>query len=490
MGAAVSVDVSSLRRDSDWSAVRVGVLGLGIAGYACADSLTFLGANVVALDERDSESLREKKKLLELLGARVELGQPLSLPADIDLLVVSPGLPPQHLVIEAALAAGIPVWGELELAWRLRDLDAPADWLCVTGTNGKTTTTQLTTAMLQAGGHRAASCGNIGTPILDCIRDPEGFDFLVVEISSFQLHYLGDVSPIASTVLNIDHDHIDWHGTFDAYKAAKGKVFANTKVAGIYNAGDATTIKLLEDADVVEGCRAIGFTVGVPRVSEVGYSEDILCDRAFLENRKDEALELATLEDLGLIGVLTPHLLANVAAASALARACDVEPAAIRSAIRDFRLDKHRIELVAEHAGITWIDDSKATNPHATAASLSSFDSVVWIVGGLLKGVDITPLVERFAKKLRGAVVIGKERDAVLAALASVAPEIPVIEINVEENSQVMPHAVEAASNLAQAGDTVLLAPSSASMDQFKDYADRGNQFAQAVRNLIGQADG
>ena len=479
---------------SDWKGLRVAVIGLGVTGFSVADTLAELGCEVFVVAEKAEAELVD---ILDVLGVRHLTGESASgVPTELnefapELIVTSPGVKPDAAVIRWAADAGIAVWVDIDLAWRLRDKTSRvAEWVMITGTNGKTTTTQLTTAMLQAGGHRAASCGNIGTPILDCIRDPEGFDFLVVEISSFQLHYLGDVSPIASTVLNIDHDHIDWHGTFDAYKAAKGKVFANTKVAGIYNAGDATTIKLLEDADVVEGCRAIGFTVGVPRVSEVGYSEDILCDRAFLENRKDEALELATLEDLGLIGVLTPHLLANVAAASALARACDVEPAAIRSAIRDFRLDKHRIELVAEHAGITWIDDSKATNPHATAASLSSFDSVVWIVGGLLKGVDITPLVERFAKKLRGAVVIGKERDAVLAVLASVAPEIPVIEINVEENSQVMPHAVEAASNLAQAGDTVLLAPSSASMDQFKDYADRGNQFAQAVKNLIGQADG
>jgi len=479
---------------SDWKGLRVAVIGLGVTGFSVADTLAELGCEVFVVAEKAEAELVD---ILDVLGVRHLTGESASgVPTELiefapELIVTSPGVKPDAAVIRWATDAGIAVWVDIDLAWRLRDKTSRvAEWVMITGTNGKTTTTQLTTAMLQAGGHRAASCGNIGTPILDCIRDPEGFDFLVVEISSFQLHYLGDVSPIASTVLNIDHDHIDWHGTFDAYKAAKGKVFANTKVAGIYNAGDATTINLLENADVVEGCRAIGFTVGVPRVSEVGYSEDILCDRAFLENRKDEALELATLEDLGLIGVLTPHLLANVAAASALARACDVEPAAIRSAIRDFRLDKHRIELVAEHAGITWIDDSKATNPHATAASLSSFDSVVWIVGGLLKGVDITPLVERFAKKLRGAVVIGKERDAVLEALASVAPKIPVIEINVEENSQVMPHAVEAASNLAQAGDTVLLAPSSASMDQFKDYADRGNQFAQAVRNLIGQADG
>ena len=479
---------------SDWKGLRVAVIGLGVTGFSVADTLAELGCNVLVVAEKAEAELVD---ILDVIGVAHVTGQSASgVPEQLvdfapELVVTSPGVKPDAPLIVWAGVNNIDVWVDIDLAWRLRDKTSRvAEWVMITGTNGKTTTTQLTTAMLHAGGNRAVACGNIGTPILDCIRDPEGFDFLVVEISSFQLHYLGSVSPIASALLNIDHDHIDWHGSYEAYRAAKGKVYANSQIAGVYNAGDATTVRLLEEAEVVEGCRAIGFTVGVPRVSEVGYSEDILCDRAFLENRKDEALELATLEDLSQIGVLTPHLLANVAAASALARACDVEPIAIGLAIRDFRLDKHRIELVAESNGVTWIDDSKATNPHATAASLSSFDSVVWMVGGLLKGVDITPLVERFAKKLRGAVVIGKEREAVLAALAAVAPEVPVIEINVEENAQVMPQAVEAASNLAQPGDTVLLAPSSASMDQFKDYADRGTQFANAVKHLIGNTNG
>lgn len=479
---------------SDWKGLRVAVIGLGVTGFSVADTLAELGCEVLVVAEKAEAELID---ILDVLGVEHVTGDaakgiPERLEAfDPELVVTSPGVKPDAPLIVWASQNGLPIWVDLDLAWRLRDKTSKvAEWVLITGTNGKTTTTQLTTAMLQAAGHRAASCGNIGTPILDCIRDPQGFDFLVVEISSFQLHYLGAISPIASALLNIDHDHIDWHGSFESYQAAKAKAFENTRIAAVFNAGDDLTRTLLEEADVIEGCRAIGFSVSVPRVSEVGYSEDVLCDRAFIENRRDEALELATLDDLRQIGVLTPHLLANVAAASALARACGVEPERIREAIRDFKLDKHRIELVAEHAGVTWIDDSKATNPHATAASLASFDSVVWVVGGLLKGVDITPLVQRFAKKLRGAVVIGKDREPVLAALSEVAPEIPVIEIAVEDNQQVMTQAVQAASNLAQAGDTVLLAPSSASMDQFKDYADRGAQFSSAVRLLIGENNG
>jgi UDP-N-acetylmuramoylalanine--D-glutamate ligase len=253
-------------------------------------------------------------------------------------------------------------------------------------------------------------------------------------------------------------------------------------VACVFNAADKATIKLVEDADVVEGCRAVGFTLGSPDRSDIGYVEDILVDRAFVDSY-DEAQPIADFEDIEKIGVMSPHLLVNVAAASALARAAGVERQRIRHAIRSFRMDSHRIELIAEQGGIRWIDDSKATNPHAAAASLASFDRAVWIVGGLPKGVDVAPLVKKFAHKLRAAVVIGVDREPVLAALAAEAPQVPVADIEPGEN--LMQRVVEAAAKYAVEGDVVLLAPSSASMDQFKDYADRGQQFAQAVRALL-----
>lgn len=474
---------------SDWQGLRVAVIGLGVTGFSAADTLAELGCEVVVFAEKAED---EYLDILDVLGVGHFTGAAASgLPDDLvafkpDLIVTSPGVKPNSPIIAWAAKQSIEVWVDIDLAWRLRDkTHRVAEWVMITGTNGKTTTTQLTCEMLNTAGYRAAACGNIGTPILDCIREPEGFDFLVIEISSFQLHYLGSVSPIASAVLNIDQDHIDWHGSFEEYSKAKAKVYEGTKVAAVYNVGDPKTMHLLEQAEVVEGCRAIGFGVSVPRVSEVGYAEDILCDRAFIENRADSALELATLEDLAMIGVLTPHLMANVAAASALARACGVEAGAIRSALQNFKLDKHRIELIALKDGISWVDDSKATNPHATAASLSSFDHVVWLVGGLLKGVDIEPLVASYAHKLRGAVVIGADRTLVLDALAAKAPGVPVIEISADDNALVMPRAVAAAANLALPGDTVLLAPASASMDQFKDYADRGTQFASAVHELL-----
>lgn len=460
------------------------MLGLGVTGFSVADTLAELGAKVLVVAEKADEELLD---ILDVIGVShitgpAAAGNPAKVKEFLpELIVTSPGVRPEHELLQWAEASGIPVWVDIELAWRVRDKNSKtADWITVTGTNGKTTTVQLLEAMLIAGGRRAIACGNIGTPILDAIREPDGFDVIVVELSSFQLHYLGEIQPYSSAVLNLAEDHIDWHGSYEAYSDAKAKIYENTKIACVYNLTDLATEKMVENADVVEGARAIGFTTGLPARSQVGFVEDILCDRAFLEDRGNSALEIATLDDLGQIGVLTPHLMANVAAATALARSYEISPEAIRSAIRGFRLDAHRIELVAEQDGIRWIDDSKATNPHAAAASLNSFDNVVWLVGGLLKGVDISELVAKYATRVKSAIVIGKERQAVLEALASHAPAVKVFEIF--NNDNVMHDAVKIAKSIAVPGDTVLLAPAAASMDQFKDYEDRGNSFAEQVR--------
>ena len=280
--------------------------------------------------------------------------------------------------------------------------------------------------------------------------------------------------------MNLAEDHLDWHGSYQAYSDAKAKIYENTRIACVYNINDMATEKMVENADVFEGARAIGFTTGLPGRSQVGFVEDLLCDRAFLDDRANSALEIATLEDLSNIGVLTPHLMANAAAATALARSIGVEPAAIREALIEFRLDAHRIELVADVDGIRWVDDSKATNPHATAASLNSFEKVVWIVGGLLKGVDLSDLIQKYSARISAAIVIGKDKQPVLDALTANAPNCTVIEI--ADSEKVMHDAVKAARTVAVSGDVVLLAPAAASMDQFKDYADRGNQFAEQVK--------
>ena len=482
---------------SNWRDLRVGVIGLGVTGFSVADTLAELGAQQLVVAEKAEADLLDILNVLQvehITGqAALENGGVPQRLVDFapDVLITSPGVRPDAAVIQWAESAGIDVWVDIDLAWRLRDKQGiPAQWICITGTNGKTTTTQLAEAMLLSGGLRAMACGNIGTPILDAIRLPDGLDALVVELSSFQLHYLGEISPLASAVLNLADDHLDWHGGFAAYSATKGKVYEQTKLACVYNVQDSATEALVENADVVEGARAIGFTLGAPTRSQVGYVENLLVDRAFLEERASQALEIAQLEDIEQIGVITPHLLANVAAATALARSVGVQPDEIREAIRNFKLDSHRIELVGERNGVRWFDDSKATNPHATAASLASFDSVVWIVGGLLKGVNLEPLIEQFSGKLAAAIVIGIDRQPVLDALKAKAAGVPVFEVSETDKQRVMPKAIEFAGRVAKPGSTVLLAPSAASMDQFKDYADRGEQFAGAVRLWLADQEG
>lgn len=484
---------------ADWRGLRVAVLGLSVTGFSVADTLTELGAEVLVVTERADE---EYEKLLPVIGARLWTGQLDAPPAELvrfapEVVIASPGFAPHHPVIEWTRREGIALWGDVELAWRVRDKvvradGRPADWVLVTGTNGKTTTTRLAATMLVAGGLRAAPVGNIGTPILDAVRDPAGFDALVVELSSHQLWYLGlqsgpePLSPHASVCLNLADDHLEWHGSFEAYRDAKAHVYDNTRVACVYNKADDETRRMVEDAEVIEGARAIGFDLGVPGPSDLGVVDGILVDRAFLEERGTSALELTTVAELAELGLAAPHVVANILAASALARSLEVAPAAIRDALRGFRLDPHRIEIVAVSEGVTWVDDSKATNPHAAASSLAAFPGAVWVVGGLLKGVDVTELISGRGARSKAAIVIGTDRDAVVSAFARHAPQVPVFEVDPDETEDVMAQVVELAAGIARDGDVVLLAPAAASFDQFSSYADRGRRFQAAVRDRIG----
>ena len=255
----------------------------------------------------------------------------------------------------------------------------------------------------------------------------------------------------------------------------------------MYNRADEATRRMVEDAEVEEGARAIGFGLDVPGPSDFGVVDGILCDRAFLDDRRTAALEITTLDELEPRGLTAPHVVANILAASALARSFGVPVGVIHDALGEFRLDAHRIETVAVAGGIRWIDDSKATNPHAAQASLAAFGKVVWIVGGLLKGVDVDSLVAAHVARLRAAIVIGVDRAALVAAFGRHAPELPVFEVVAADTDQVMPDAVALAAAVAEDGDTVLLAPAAASMDQFADYGDRGRRFHEAVRIDAGR---
>jgi UDP-N-acetylmuramoylalanine--D-glutamate ligase len=258
----------------------------------------------------------------------------------------------------------------------------------------------------------------------------------------------------------------------------------------VYNVADPQTERMVEDADVVEGARAIGFTLGVPGLSMVGVVDDLLVDRAFVEQRRDSALELAKVSD---VVPAAPHNVANALAAAALARSFGVPAAAVRDGLRSVQVGSHKIQTVANRSGVRWVDDSKATNPHAADAALRAFDSVVWIAGGQAKGTTFDELVIEHRHKLRGVVLLGIDREVIGEALARHAPDVPVIRIDATDTSA-MVQAVAAAASLTVPGDAVLLAPGCASRDMYTDYAARGNAFARAVHDLdprsYGTGDG
>ncbi|MDU0314341.1 UDP-N-acetylmuramoyl-L-alanine--D-glutamate ligase [Phycicoccus sp. M110.8] len=495
-GAPVGGRLDGLTNASaDWSGLRVLVAGLGVSGFAAADALHERGAVVVGVDGGDpavNTALGERARILDILGVDVRLGPEhvAGMPQgwDADLVVTSPGWRPDQPLLAEAAARGVPVWGEVELAWRMRQAVGPAPWLTVTGTNGKTTTVEMLASMLRAAGLRATAAGNVGTPILEAVLHPEPYDVIAVELSSFQLHWSDSLAPHASACLNLAPDHLDWHGSMEAYRLAKGKVYANTKVACVYNVQDPVTEQLVMDAEVQEGCRAIGFTLGTPGLSMVGLVDDVLADRAFVEERRTSAAELATLADVqGSSAVLATHNVANALAAAALARAYGVPPVAVRDGLRAFRPEPHRIAQVGEVDGVRFVDDSKATNPHAAAASLHSFEKVVWVAGGLLKGADVDDLVKDAASRLRGVVLIGADREQIAQALARHAPDVPVVDVP-STDTGVMDVVVTRAAELAEPGDVVLLAPAAASMDMFPNYGARGDAFAAAVARRAGSA--
>lgn len=469
---------------------RVTVAGIGVSGVSTARALARLGALVTVVDGGTGESRQAAAAGLAREGVEVRLGDGATLPKATGLVVTSPGWPPDSPLFAAAAAAGVEVLGDVEIAWRLRGRDA-APWLAVTGTNGKTTTVRMLAAMLAAAGLRTAAAGNIGTPLIDVVLgdllgDPSGgtaHDVLAVELSSYQLHWAPSVRPHSAAVLNLAADHLDWHGSMAAYAAAKGRVYQGNAVACVYNAADPATEELVRRADVAEGCRAIGFTLGVPGPSELGVVDGLLVDRAFVPDRRGQAQELAAVAD---VVPPAPHNVANALAAAALARAYGVPPAAVRAGLRAFRPDAHRIAHVADVRGVAYVDDSKATNPHAAGASLSAYAPVVWIAGGLAKGAAFDDLVRGCAGRLRGAVLLGADRGLIAQALARHAPDVPVVDLD-RTDTGAMSAAVREAARLARPGDTVLMAPACASWDMFTNYSQRGDAFAAAVRDLAAE---
>lgn len=491
--------------DANWSELSVVVTGLGVTGFSVADTLAELGATVVVIDGQDTAQNRQAADTLKIVGVKevllgpsavTELPDAAMVNGKIDVVITSPGWRPDHPVLLAAEAAGIPVWGDIEFAWRVRQRAGKrtAKWVVLTGTNGKTTVATMAQSMARAQGLDAIAVGNVGTPILDAIRYPEGFDLFIVELSSFQLHWLHHIEPEASIVLNLAPDHLDWHGSFDNYADAKAKVYENTKVAAIYNDEQPTTMKMVEDADVIEGCRAIGITTDTPQRSMLGVVDDLLVDRAFHEKRASQAYELAAFADIG-----TPapkHMVLNALAAAALVRAVGVEPAAVRAGLRTYEPEPHRIQAVAHFHDVLWVDDSKGTNPHATNAALATYDPIVWIAGGLAKGATYDDLVRQHRQRIKAVILLGTDQTPLLAALQRHAPDVPVYAdylqdttVEIADGAAVMSEVVKLAHRIAEPHDTVLLSPAAASMDQFPNYNVRGEIFTEAIAQLLSDLE-
>lgn len=461
------------------------VTGAGITGRSASLVLEPTGVRLTICDD-DPKALQKlitPASVVTTEEAQARIG-------DYDLVVTSPGFPPTAPVLAAAAGAGVPIWGDVELAWRMDSsgrFGPPRRWLVVTGTNGKTTTTSMLHAMLTAAGKRAVLCGNIGNPVIDVLAEPS--DILAVELSSFQLHWAPSLRPEAGVVLNVAEDHLDWHGSLAAYAQDKARALGG-RVA-VVGLDDPVAASLLETADAEV---RIGFRLGVPGAGELGVVDGTLVDNAFAD-----ALALA---DAASISVAGPVGVLDALAAAALARAVDVAPEAIAEALAGFRVGRHRAEVVGTHDGITFVDDSKATNPHAAQASIAAYPRVVWIAGGLLKGASVDELVASVANRLVGVVLIGRDRMPIADALSRHAPDVPVVQLVTGEDfgvqgtsetsvtdvtgEEVMSAVVDAARRLARPGDTVLLAPAGASFDQFSNYGHRGDAFAAAVRALSG----
>ncbi len=484
-GGAVTLDwIRTANRLSNWQEASVVVAGLGVSGFAAADGLMSLGARVTVLDE--SEGFADKALLLETLDVTVRLGKgaTATLPPGTDLVVTSPGWRPSAPLLRQARADGVPVWGETELAWRMMQPDRVIPWLGITGTNGKTTTTQMLESMLIADGRKAAAVGNIGRPIVEAILDDVAYDAFAVELSSFQLHWMNDVPLHSAVVLNLHEDHLEWYegeAGMDRYAADKAKIYRGVTHSCVYNAEELATERMVEEAEVAEGARAIGFTTGIPAVSMIGVVDDLIVDRAFVAQRQTSALELAKVAD---VQPYAPHNIANATAAAALARSVGVKPQAVAQGLKQLNLAGHRIQRIAEADGVVWVDDSKATNPHAANSAMSAYDSFVWIAGGQAKGTTFDDLVSRYRDRMRGAVVIGVDRGLIADALARHAPDVPVRVLD-NPHTDVMDEVVALAGAMAKPGDTVLLSPGCASLDMFDGYAARGEFFAGAVERYL-----
>jgi UDP-N-acetylmuramoylalanine--D-glutamate ligase len=436
------------------------VVGLAMSGRAAAEALLAEGADVRISEAKPASAIDASDVPA---GAQILAGG--HRPEHLDgasVIVTSPGVPEHAEVLRWAGDRGIPVWSELDLGARL----CSVPFVAVTGTNGKTTTVELIAEAMRASGLKARACGNVGYPFSTAAREP--FDALAVEASSFQLRVTRSFHPLVSILVNLAPDHLDWHGSFEAYAAAKSRIFANQSGSDTHvgNADDARASAVSRTAS----CRVSWFREGPPLAGEVGVVDGAIVARAAGPGGGDLSFAAAPFD--------APRFLADAAAGTAAALAFGLEPDAIDGALASFEFLPHRGESVGQVEMVTYLDDSKATNPHAALASLRGLDHVVLIAGGLAKGVDLSPLATA-APRLDGVVAIGEAAGAIVRVFDGLVPVRRAGSIG---------EAVTEAFELARPDGTVVLAPACASMDMFRDYGDRGERYAEAVRSLASRS--
>lgn len=458
---------------SRYSQKKIFILGAGVTGLACAHSLKSRDALVTLIDDSithvDGFEVAPTSSITEF---------------DCDYLLISPGWKESHPLIAQAMKSDVQLLNEIDLAWEIRqERSLGQKWIALTGTNGKTTTVEMTASALRAGGLHAVACGNVGKTVIECVDSNENFDALVLELSSFQLHWLKQAEFLSCAILNIADDHTDWHGTFDLYARAKISILDRSLTA-ILNGDDKEVVGRTSHWNG----RKVFYSLDTPKPGEIGLVEELLVDRAFVPDPQEASMIAELIE----IKPTVPHNVSNALAAAGLARTLGVAHEKIREALAQFTPGRHRIEVIAEKDGITWIDDSKATNPHAAEASILSALSVIWLAGGLAKGADVASLIARVHPRIKKVITFGTDSKLFTSAFAEHAPHIEVLEIEPPsdyvrggESNSFMEAIIGQAQLFAADGDTVLLAPACASMDQFISYADRGDRFAAALRKVL-----
>lgn len=480
------------------------VAGAGVAGRGVISMLCALGARTVVVADDNTQALSHiadggetELRLLGVAEAVDSLGH-----LAPQLVITSPGWKPESPLLVRAAELGIPVIGDIAAAWLADQAGAfgePRTWLAITGTNGKTTTTAMLTSMLVADGRSALAVGNIGIAPSAALaaqhRGEPRADIFVAEVSSFQLHWAPMFAPSVGCILNLAEDHLDWHGSYENYCVDKAQALTAE-----------WPVLAVDDADVLATARArhvaarSAYTIHDPEeVASLEKTTSTLeratgvCDGRLVEviygsdGEPNQIVDLAPAQGISPPG---PAGLADAAASAAMARALGVAPEAIASALAGFQVQAHRGQVVLDHGGVTWIDNSKATNPHAAEAALRGQRNVIWVAGGQLKGAAVDGLIRAIGGGLKAVVALGVDRAELVAEVSRQLPDLPVTVIDATDPEEAMRAVARAAHELAEPGDSVVLAPAAASLDMYTGMSQRGDLFAQyAVAYAEAESD-